>query len=191
MSIDQASPLVPIKPQVALQNSAFIKNSHNRSSFCGVSPSPTNGTLKTFAVNRKSWSGNVSVPLQQYTPDDKPQLATFRSGTGTFPRNRERNNNSALLGTLTPNGNSVQSLRASEVRRGCANGRRYAEIGNWSKRWVDEALRLWVFANSNRKTNSEALVNSTSLKCNVVDCKTHLLICITLYRYFLYKSVLY
>ncbi|CAH2041499.1 unnamed protein product, partial [Iphiclides podalirius] len=134
MSIDQASPLVPITPQVALQNGAFIKNSHNRSSFCGVAPSPNgNGTFKTFAVNRKSWCGNVSVPLQQY-PDDKPQLATFRSGTGTFPRNRERNNNAALSGCLTPNGNSAQSLRASEVRRTCANGRRYAEIGNWSKR---------------------------------------------------------
>ncbi|CAK1582869.1 unnamed protein product [Parnassius mnemosyne] len=139
MSIDQASPLVPIKPQVALQNSAFIKNSHNRSSFCGVTPSPTNGngTFKTFAVNRKSWSGNVTIPLQQFTPDvdTKPHLATFRSGTGTFPRNRERNNNSASNGILTPNGNSVQTLRGNEVRRsGCSNGRRYAEIGNWSKR---------------------------------------------------------
>ncbi|XP_068628116.1 protein sprint isoform X7 [Battus philenor] len=139
MSIDQASPLVPIKPQVSLQNSAFIKNSHNRSSFCGVAPSPTNGngTLKTFAVNRKSWSGNVTIPLQQFTPDveKKPHLGTFRSGTGTFPRNRERNNNSASVGTLTPNGNSVQTLRGNEVRKsGCLNGRRYAEIGNWSKR---------------------------------------------------------
>ncbi|XP_013172899.1 PREDICTED: protein sprint isoform X5 [Papilio xuthus] len=138
MSIDQASPLVPIKPQVALQNSSFIKNSHNRSSFCGVSPSPNgNGTLKTFAVNRKSWSGNVTIPLQQFTPDieSKPQFATFRSGTGTFPRNRERNNNGASVGILTPNGNSTHTLRGSEVRRsGCLNGRRYAEIGNWSKR---------------------------------------------------------
>ncbi|CAG4996639.1 unnamed protein product [Parnassius apollo] len=139
MSIDQASPLVPIKPQVTLQNSAFIKNSHNRSSFCGVTPSPTNGngTFKTFAVNRKSWSGNVTIPLQQFTPDvdTKPHLATFRSGTGTFPRNRGRNNNSACNGILTPNGNSVQTLRGNEVRRsGCSNGRRYAEIGNWSKR---------------------------------------------------------
>ncbi|GBP31794.1 hypothetical protein EVAR_81560_1 [Eumeta japonica] len=142
MSIDQASPLVPIKPQVTLQNSAFIKNSHNRSSFCGVTPSPTNGngTLKTFAVNRKSWSGNGTLPLQQFAPDaDRaPQLATFRSGTGTFPRNRERNNNGNLPnGILTPNGNSVQqqAFRGNEVRRsGCTNGRRYAEIGNWSKR---------------------------------------------------------
>ncbi|KOB66377.1 Uncharacterized protein OBRU01_21141, partial [Operophtera brumata] len=87
MSIDQ-SPLVPIKPQV-LNNSAFIKNIHNRSSFCGVSPS--SGTFKTFAVNRKSWSGNVTLPLQQFAPEgEPPQLATFRSGTGTFPRNRER-----------------------------------------------------------------------------------------------------
>ncbi|XP_072932845.1 protein sprint isoform X7 [Epargyreus clarus] len=138
MSIDQASPLVPIKPQITLQNSAFIKNSHNRSSFCGVTPSPTNGnrTFKTFAVNRKSWSGNVTLPLQQFALEEPtPQLATFRSGTGTFPRNRERNNNSASNGILTPNGNSVQTLRGNEVRRsGCSNGRRYAEIGNWSKR---------------------------------------------------------
>ncbi|XP_053608356.1 protein sprint isoform X10 [Plodia interpunctella] len=136
MSIDQASPLVPIKPQVALQNSAFIKNSHNRSSFCGVSQSPNGNTFKTFAVNRKSWSGNVTLPLQQFTPElEAPQLATFRSGTGTFPRNRERNNNSASNGILTPNGNSVQTFRGNELRRsGCANGRRYAEIGNWSKR---------------------------------------------------------
>lgn len=145
MSIDQASPLVPIKPQVALQNSAFIKNSHNRSSFCGVVPSPTNGngTFKTFAVNRKSWSGNVTLPLQQFSPDPEqtPQLATFRSGTGTFPRNRERNNNSASNGILTPNGNSVQSFKGYEVRRsGCSNGRRYAEIGNWSKRLVSSLL---------------------------------------------------
>lgn len=133
MSIDQASPLVPIKPQVPLNN--FIKNSHNRSSFCGVSPS--NGTFKTFAVNRKSWSGNGTLPLQHFTPDveQPPQLATFRSGTGTFPRNRERNNNSAAHGILTPNGNSVQASRGNEVRRnGSTNGRRYAEIGNWSKR---------------------------------------------------------
>ncbi|XP_037969826.2 protein sprint isoform X9 [Plutella xylostella] len=142
MSIDQASPLVPIKPQVTLQNSAFIKNSHNRSSFCGVTPSPTNGngTFKTFSVNRKSWSGNVTLPLQQFsTPqaEQPPQLATFRSGTGTFPRNRERNNNSNSVpnGILTPNGNSIQTFKGNEVRRsGCANGRRYAEIGNWSKR---------------------------------------------------------
>ncbi|XP_052750300.1 protein sprint isoform X3 [Galleria mellonella] len=138
MSIDQASPLVPIKPQVALQNSAFIKNSHNRSSFCGVSPSAnSNGTFKTFAVNRKSWSGNITLPLQQYAPDvdQAPQLATFRSGTGTFPRNRERNNNSTSNGILTPNGNSVQTFKGNEIRRsGCSNGRRYAEIGNWSKR---------------------------------------------------------
>ncbi|XP_064073224.1 protein sprint isoform X5 [Vanessa tameamea] len=138
MSIDQASPLVPIKPQIALQNSAFIKNSHNRSSFCGVTPSPTNGnrTFKTFSVNRKSWSGNVTLPLQQYALDEPaPKLGTFRSGTGTFPRNRERNNNSASNGILTPNGNSVQTLKGNEVRRsGCSNGRRYAEIGNWSKR---------------------------------------------------------
>ncbi|KAJ2951792.1 hypothetical protein O0L34_g13957 [Tuta absoluta] len=136
MSIDQASPLVPIKPQLALQNSAFIKNSHNRSSFCGVVPSPTNGngTFKTFAVNRKSWSGNVTLPLQQFAPEQTPQLATFRSGTGTFPRNRERNNNTPN-GILTPNGNSVQSFRGNEVRRSVgSNGRRYAEIGNWSKR---------------------------------------------------------
>ncbi|XP_075977177.1 src homology 2 domain-containing protein sprint isoform X7 [Anticarsia gemmatalis] len=137
MSIDQASPLVPIKPQVALQNGAFIKNSHNRSSFCGVAPSPNgNGTFKTFAVNRKSWSGNVTLPLQQFTPDveQAPQLATFRSGTGTFPRNRERNNNTQN-GILTPNGNSVQTFRGNEVRRcGSSNGRRYAEIGNWNKR---------------------------------------------------------
>ncbi|XP_026330822.1 protein sprint isoform X7 [Hyposmocoma kahamanoa] len=138
MSIDQASPLVPIKPQVALQNSAFIKNSHNRSSFCGVVPSPTNGnsrgTFKTFAVNRKSWSGNVTLPLQP-APEQTPQLATFRSGTGTFPRNRERNNNScASNGILTPNGNSVQSFRGNEVRRnGVTNGRRYAEIGNFKR----------------------------------------------------------
>lgn len=142
MSIDQASPLVPIKPQVTLQNSAFIKNSHNRSSFCGVTPSPTNGngTFKTFAVNRKSWSGNGTLPLQQFsTPDCEraPQLATFRSGTGTFPRNRERNNNrnSVSNGILTPNGNTVQTIKGNEVRRsGCINGRRYAEIGNWNKR---------------------------------------------------------
>ncbi|KAI8432150.1 hypothetical protein MSG28_004622 [Choristoneura fumiferana] len=138
MSIDQASPLVPIKPQVSLQNSALIKNSHNRSSFCGAIPSPTNGngTFKTFAVNRKSWSGNVTLPLQQFSTDSQaPQLATFRSGTGTFPRNRERNNNSSSNGILTPNGNSVQTFRGNEVRRsGCSNGRRYAEIGNWSKR---------------------------------------------------------
>ncbi|CAG9583151.1 unnamed protein product [Danaus chrysippus] len=138
MSIDQASPLVPIKPQIALQNSAFIKNSHNRSSFCGVTPSPTNGnrTFKTFSVNRKSWSGNVTLPLQQFAVDEPaPKLGTFRSGTGTFPRNRERNNNGASNGILTPNGNSVQTLRGNEVRRsGCTNGRRYAEIGNWSKR---------------------------------------------------------
>ncbi|KAL0878562.1 hypothetical protein ABMA27_003648 [Loxostege sticticalis] len=134
MSIDQASPLVPIKPQVSLQNSAFIKNSHNRSSFCGVSPS--NGTFKTFAVNRKSWSGNGTLPLQQFTPEVEqiPHLATFRSGTGTFPRNRERNNN-ATNGILTPNGNSVQSFKGNELRRsGCHNGRRYAEIGYWNKR---------------------------------------------------------
>lgn len=142
MSIDQASPLVPIKPQVTLQNSAFIKNSHNRSSFCGVTPSPNNdnGTFKTFAVNRKSWSGNGTLPLQQFsTPDSDhaPQLATFRSGTGTFPRNRERNNNdnSVSNGILTPNGNSVQTFKGNEVRRsGSTNGRRYAEIGNWNKR---------------------------------------------------------
>lgn len=138
MSIDQASPLVPIKPQISLQNSAFIKNSHNRSSFCGAIPSPTNGnrTLKTFSVNRKSWSGNVSFPLQQFALDEPaPHLGTFRSGTGTFPRNRERSNNSAANGILTPNGNSVQTLKGNEVRRsGCSNGRRYAEIGNWSKR---------------------------------------------------------
>ncbi|XP_050668786.1 protein sprint isoform X2 [Leptidea sinapis] len=138
MSVDQASPLVPIKPQIALQNSAFIKNSHNRSSFCGVTPSPTNGnrTFKTFAVNRKSWSGNVTLPLQQYSlTEESPQLGTFRPGTGTFPRNRERNNNSASNGILTPNGNSVQTLKGNEVRRsGCSNGRRYAEIGNWNKR---------------------------------------------------------
>ncbi|XP_063625447.1 protein sprint isoform X5 [Cydia splendana] len=137
MSVDQASPLVPIKPQVSLQNSALIKNSHNRSSFCGAIPSPTNGngTFKTFAVNRKSWSGNVTIPLQQFSPDTQtPQLGTFRSGTGTFPRNRERNNNGSN-GILTPNGNSVQAFRGNEVRRsGCTNGRRYAEIGNWSKR---------------------------------------------------------
>ncbi|XP_063364812.1 protein sprint isoform X7 [Cydia amplana] len=137
MSVDQASPLVPIKPQVSLQNSALIKNSHNRSSFCGAIPSPTNGngTFKTFAVNRKSWSGNVTIPLQQFSPDNQtPQLGTFRSGTGTFPRNRERNNNGSN-GILTPNGNSVQTFRGNEVRRsGCTNGRRYAEIGNWSKR---------------------------------------------------------
>ncbi|XP_061718346.1 protein sprint isoform X4 [Cydia pomonella] len=137
MSVDQASPLVPIKPQVSLQNSALIKNSHNRSSFCGAIPSPTNGngTFKTFAVNRKSWSGNVTLPLQQFSPDTQtPQLGTFRSGTGTFPRNRERNNNGSN-GILTPNGNSVQTFRGNEVRRsGCTNGRRYAEIGNWSKR---------------------------------------------------------
>ncbi|XP_063385320.1 protein sprint isoform X7 [Cydia fagiglandana] len=137
MSVDQASPLVPIKPQVSLQNSALIKNSHNRSSFCGAIPSPTNGngTFKTFAVNRKSWSGNVTIPLQQFSPDTQtPQLGTFRSGTGTFPRNRERNNNGSN-GILTPNGNSVQTFRGNEVRRsGCTNGRRYAEIGNWSKR---------------------------------------------------------
>ncbi|XP_049874840.1 protein sprint isoform X6 [Pectinophora gossypiella] len=136
MSIDQASPLVPIKPQVALQNSAFIKNSHNRSSFCGVVPSPTNGngTFKTFAVNRKSWSGNVTLPLQQFAPEQTPQLATFRAGTGTFPRNRERNNNTQS-GILTPNGNTVHSFRGNEVRRSAgANGRRYAEIGNWNKR---------------------------------------------------------
>ncbi|XP_045512355.1 protein sprint isoform X5 [Pieris brassicae] len=134
MSVDQASPLVPIKPQIALQNSAFIKNSHNRSSFCGVTPSPTNGnrTFKTFAVNRKSWSGNVSLPLQQFL-EEPPQLGTFRSGTGTFPRNRERNNNTSN-GILTPNGN-VQTFKGNEVRRsGCSNGRRYAEIGNWNKR---------------------------------------------------------
>lgn len=140
MSIDQASPLVPIKPQLSLQNSALIKNSHNRSSFCGAIPSPTNGngTFKTFAVNRKSWSGNVTLPLQQFSADSPtPQLATFRSGTGTFPRNRERNNNSSSNGILTPNGNSVQTFRGNEVRRsGCSNGRRYAEIGNWSKRLV-------------------------------------------------------
>ncbi|XP_060804255.1 protein sprint isoform X2 [Amyelois transitella] len=136
MSIDQASPLVPIKPQVALQNSAFIKNSHNRSSFCGVSQSPNGNTFKTFAVNRKSWCGNGTLPLQQFTTEiEAPQLATFRSGTGTFPRNRERNNNSASNGILTPNGNSVQTFKGNELRRsGCANGRRYAEIGNWSKR---------------------------------------------------------
>ncbi|XP_045773879.1 protein sprint isoform X4 [Maniola jurtina] len=138
MSIDQASPLVPIKPQISLQNSAFIKNSHNRSSFCGATPSPTNGnrTFKTFSVNRKSWSGNVTLPLQQFALDEPaPHLGTFRSGTGTFPRNRERNNNSASNGILTPNGNSVQTLKGNEVRRsGCSNGRRYAEIGNWSKR---------------------------------------------------------
>ncbi|XP_034832978.1 protein sprint isoform X4 [Maniola hyperantus] len=138
MSIDQASPLVPIKPQISLQNSAFIKNSHNRSSFCGAAPSPTNGnrTFKTFSVNRKSWSGNVTLPLQQFALDEPaPHLGTFRSGTGTFPRNRERNNNSASNGILTPNGNSVQTLKGNEVRRsGCSNGRRYAEIGNWSKR---------------------------------------------------------
>ncbi|XP_063538213.1 protein sprint isoform X5 [Cydia strobilella] len=137
MSVDQASPLVPIKPQVSLQNSALIKNSHNRSSFCGAIPSPTNGngTFKTFAVNRKSWSGNVTIPLQQFSPDTQtPQLGTFRSGTGTFPRNRERNNNGSN-GILTPNGNSVQTFKGNEVRRsGCTNGRRYAEIGNWSKR---------------------------------------------------------
>nr|XP_049700390.1 protein sprint isoform X7 [Helicoverpa armigera] len=137
MSIDQASPLVPIKPQVTLQNSAFIKNSHNRSSFCGVAPSPNgNGTFKTFAVNRKSWSGNVTLPLQQFTPDVEPTplLGTFRSGTGTFPRNRERNNNTTN-GILTPNGNSVQTFKGNEVRRcGSSNGRRYAEIGNWNKR---------------------------------------------------------
>ncbi|XP_047508502.1 protein sprint [Pieris napi] len=134
MSVDQASPLVPIKPQIALQNSAFIKNSHNRSSFCGATPSPTNGnrTFKTFAVNRKSWSGNVSLPLQQFL-EEPPQLGTFRSGTGTFPRNRERNNNTSN-GILTPNGN-VQTFKGNEVRRsGCSNGRRYAEIGNWNKR---------------------------------------------------------
>ncbi|XP_028169737.1 protein sprint isoform X7 [Ostrinia furnacalis] len=134
MSIDQASPLVPIKPQVSLQNSAFIKNSHNRSSFCGVSPS--SGTFKTFAINRKSWSGNGTLPLQQFTPEveQTPHLATFRSGTGTFPRNRERNNN-ATNGILTPNGNSVQSFKGNELRRsGCSNGRRYAEIGYWNKR---------------------------------------------------------
>ncbi|CAK1543051.1 unnamed protein product [Leptosia nina] len=134
MSVDQASPLVPIKPQIALQNSAFIKNSHNRASFCGATPSPTNGnrTFKTFAVNRKSWSGNVTLPLQQFL-EEPPQLASFRSGTGTFPRNRERNNNTTS-GILTPNGN-VQTLKGNEVRRsGCANGRRYAEIGNWNKR---------------------------------------------------------
>lgn len=138
MSIDQASPLVPIKPQVTLQNGSFIKNSHNRSSFCGVTQSPCNGTFKTFAVNRKSWSGNVTLPLQQYTPESEqpPQLATFRSGTGTFPRNRERNNNTANV-ILTPNGNSVHTFKGNEVRRsGSTNGRRYAEIGNWSKRWV-------------------------------------------------------
>lgn len=139
MSIDQASPLVPIKPQVVLQNGAFIKNSHNRSSFCGVAPASNgNGTFKTFAVNRKSWSGNVTLPLQQFTPDveQAPQLATFRSGTGTFPRNRERNNNTTN-GILTPNGNSVQTFKGNEVRRcGSSNGRRYAEIGNWNKRWV-------------------------------------------------------
>ncbi|XP_039756780.1 protein sprint isoform X7 [Pararge aegeria] len=137
MSIDQASPLVPITPQISLQNSAFIKNSHNRSSFCGATPSPTNGnrTFKTFSVNRKSWSGNVTLPLQQFALDEPPHLGTFRSGTGTFPRNRERNNNSAANGILTPNGNSVQTLKGNEVRRsGCSNGRRYAEIGNWSKR---------------------------------------------------------
>ncbi|XP_050550345.1 protein sprint isoform X8 [Spodoptera frugiperda] len=137
MSIDQASPLVPIKPQVVLQNGAFIKNSHNRSSFCGVAPASNgNGTFKTFAVNRKSWSGNVTLPLQQFTPDveQAPQLATFRSGTGTFPRNRERNNNTTN-GILTPNGNSVQTFKGNEVRRcGSSNGRRYAEIGNWNKR---------------------------------------------------------
>ncbi|CAD0226458.1 unnamed protein product [Spodoptera littoralis] len=136
MSIDQASPLVPIKPQVVLQNGAFIKNSHNRSSFCGVAPASNgNGTFKTFAVNRKSWSGNVTLPLQQFTPDveQAPQLATFRSGTGTFPRNRERNNNTTN-GILTPNGNSVQTFKGNEVRRcGSSNGRRYAEIGNWNK----------------------------------------------------------
>ncbi|XP_041981720.1 protein sprint isoform X5 [Aricia agestis] len=137
MSIDQASPLVPIKPQITLQNSAFIKNSHNRSSFCGATPSPTNGnrTFKTFSVNRKSWSGNITLPLQQFSADESPQLGTFRSGTGTFPRNRERNNNSASNGILTPNGNSVQTFKGNEVRKsGCSNGRRYAEIGNWSKR---------------------------------------------------------
>lgn len=141
MSIEQTSPLVPIKPQV-LNNGAFIKNIHNRSSFCGVSPS--SGTFKTFAVNRKSWSGNVTLPLQQFAPEgEPPQLATFRSGTGTFPRNRERNNNSASSGILTPNGNSVQAPRGNEVRRsGSTNGRRYAEIGNWSKRWV--SLPLFV-----------------------------------------------
>lgn len=133
MSIDQASPLVPIKPQ--LQNAAFVKNTHNRSSFCGVSPNG-NGTFKTFSVNRKSWSGNVTLPLQQFAPEEQtPQLATFRSGTGTFPRNRERNNNSAPNGILTPNGNSVQTFKGNEVRRsGSTKGRRYAEIGNWSKR---------------------------------------------------------
>ncbi|XP_038212786.1 protein sprint isoform X8 [Zerene cesonia] len=136
MSVDQASPLVPIKPQIALQNSSFIKNSHNRSSFCGATPSPTNGnrTFKTFAVNRKSWSGNVTLPLQQFSLEEPPQLGTFRSSTGTFPRNRERNNNTSN-GILTPNGNSVQTLKGNEVRRsGCSNGRRYAEIGNWNKR---------------------------------------------------------
>lgn len=132
MSIDQASPLVPIKPQV--QNGPFNKSSH-RSSFCGVS-SNGNGTFKTFAINRKSWSGNVTLPLQQFTPEEQtPHLATFRSGTGTFPRNRERNNNSASNGILTPNGNSLQSFKGNEVRRsGSTNGRRYAEIGNWNKR---------------------------------------------------------
>ncbi|XP_037293265.1 uncharacterized protein LOC119188978 [Manduca sexta] len=132
MSIDQASPLVPIKPQT--QNGPFIKNSHNRSSFCGVT---TNGneTFKTFAVNRKSWSGHVTLPLQEFTPEEQtPQLATFRSGTGTFPRKRGRNINTTN-GILSPNANSVlQAFRGNEVRRsGSTNGRRYAEIGNWSK----------------------------------------------------------
>lgn len=163
MSIDQASPLVPIKPQVSLQNSAFIKNSHNRSSFCGVSPS--SGTFKTFAVNRKSWSGNGTLPLQQFTPEVEqiPHLATFRSGTGTFPRNRERNNN-ATNGILTPNGNSVQSFKGNELRRsGCHNGRRYAEIGYWNKRWVRHFRVCFLMAFVWRLRHLERFTDCTSL----------------------------
>ncbi|XP_062529615.1 protein sprint isoform X18 [Bombyx mori] len=162
MSIDQASPLVPIKPQ--LQNAAFVKNTHNRSSFCGVSPNG-NGTFKTFSVNRKSWSGNVTLPLQQFAPEEQtPQLATFRSGTGTFPRNRERNNNSAPNGILTPNGNSVQTFKGNEVRRsGSTKGRRYAEIGNWSKRnatFLEPHLQ-GVRRRDSRSTDSEHDERST------------------------------
>ncbi|XP_037873256.1 protein sprint isoform X1 [Bombyx mori] len=157
-----ASPLVPIKPQ--LQNAAFVKNTHNRSSFCGVSPNG-NGTFKTFSVNRKSWSGNVTLPLQQFAPEEQtPQLATFRSGTGTFPRNRERNNNSAPNGILTPNGNSVQTFKGNEVRRsGSTKGRRYAEIGNWSKRnatFLEPHLQ-GVRRRDSRSTDSEHDERST------------------------------
>lgn len=118
--------LVAITPQTPHQNGiSFIKNITTRSSFCGT-PTSMNHSLVS---NRKSWNGNGTLPLQaanchiDISPieDSPPVLATFKSGTGTFPR-KNSSNNQRDADKYHSRDNNQRILTNFASQRGCNNG---------------------------------------------------------------------